>query len=84
MIEKTGNLLFKNTAEKLKILQTNLIPHRMPCFSNPWWFQGVEKGCIGNKWVKDKNINALNSKSLGNLDNIFEEYKDIFEGSGKF
>ena len=33
--------------------------------------------------IKDENINAINSKNLGNLDNIIEEYKDIFEGIGK-
>ena len=36
---KTGNLLSKNTAEKLKILQ-----------------------------IKDKNVNAINSKNLGDVD----------------
>ena len=51
---KTGNLLSKNTAEKLKILQ-----------------------------IKDENINAINSKNLGNVDIFIEEYKDVFEGIGK-
>lgn len=32
--------------------------------------------------IKDKNINAINAKNLGNLDNIIEEYKGIFEGIG--
>ena len=32
-------------------------------FATPWkCFQGVEKGCIGNKWVKLKNIDASNFK----------------------
>ena len=51
---KTGNLLSKNTAEKLKILQ-----------------------------IKDENINAINSKNLGNVDIYIKEYKDVFEGIGK-
>ena len=51
---KTGNLLSKNTAEKLKILQ-----------------------------IKDETINAINSKNLGKVDIIIEEYKDVFEGVGK-
>ena len=34
-----------------------------------WWFQEVEKGSIGNKWVK-----IADEKSLGNrLSNIREE-----------
>ena len=51
---KTGNLLSKNTAEKLKILQ-----------------------------IKDENVNTINSKNLGNVDIIIEEYKDVFEGIGR-
>ena len=51
---KTGNLLSKNSAEKLKILQ-----------------------------IKDEN-NAINLKNLGNVDIIIEEYKDVFEGIGKW
>ena len=51
---KTGNLLSKNTSEKLKILQ-----------------------------IKDETINAINSKNLGKVDIIIEEYKDVFEGVGK-
>ena len=32
--------------------------------------------------IKDKNINVINAKNLGNLDNIIEECKGIFEGIG--
>ena len=48
---KTENLLSKNAAEKLKILQ-----------------------------IKGENIDAINSKNLGNVDIIIKEYKDLFEG----
>ena len=48
---KTENLLSKNTAEKLKILQ-----------------------------IKGENIDAINSKNLGNVDIIIKEHKDLFEG----
>ena len=51
---KLGHFPSKNTAEKLKSLQS-----------------------------KDEYINAINSKNLGNVDAIIEEYKSLFEGTGK-
>ena len=33
--------------------------------------------------IKDEHINAINSKNLVDVDNIIEEYKDVFEGIGK-
>ena len=33
--------------------------------------------------IKDEHNNAINSKNLVDVDNIIEEYKDVFEGIGK-
>ena len=28
-------------------------------FTNPWSFQGVEKGCIGREWVKHYSLDLM-------------------------
>ena len=28
-------------------------------FSTPWCFQGVDKGCIGNKWLNKVTLTVL-------------------------
>ena len=33
--------------------------------------------------IKDENINTINSKNIANVDNVIEDYNDIFEGTGK-
>ena len=33
--------------------------------------------------IKDEYISAINSKNLGNVNNIIEEHKGVFEGIGK-
>ena len=38
---------FAANAPFLYVLKTSEIPTVF------WWFQGVEKGCIGNKWVNE-------------------------------
>ena len=48
-------------------------------------FYVIDKLKTGSLLSKNtaENINAINFKNLENVDNINEEYKDIFEGIGK-